>query len=82
MHILDIPLSLAFVAEAEHHAWNLDERQGHIVACSVHHLRQIVRRLLFLITVVFAMVPAESLVLLGFITLAVSCKRPIARIPS
>lgn len=44
--VFDVAMAFAFVAEAQHHAWDLDKGQGHVVGCAVHHLRQVVSALL------------------------------------
>ena len=45
MHVFDVAVAFAFVAEAEDHAWDFDESQGHVVGRAVHHFRQVVAAL-------------------------------------
>ena len=69
MHILQIPLPLAFVAETQHHRRDLDERERHVVVRAAHHLRQqVVGAVLVLLATVAALraVQAEAAVLFRF----------------
>jgi hypothetical protein len=49
MQIFNITLALTFVAEANDEAVKLHVCEGHIVRSTGHHLRQVVRRLRFLV---------------------------------
>jgi len=48
VYIFDVPFSLAFVAEAQHHTRYFDIRECHVFRCSRHHCCEIIRRLLLL----------------------------------
>ena len=66
MHILNVTLALTLVAQAQHHTRDLDECQCHVVACSVHHLCQIIGALSFLL-LIFAIgsMQSETFVFVG-----------------